>query len=202
MGSSTLIDIVSSMLISGLLLLVAIRMDEKSIRNTFDSQASLTVQQNLTSLVESLEYDFRKIGYCRKPERLPSADEPLFIQQGDTSSISFLTDVADTGSVDTVKYWLGNTPIAGCPNTKVRMLYRKVNSGPAVGSNLGITQFYLRYINTSGDTLPPTPFVAPSQVQVIEITIRVEPTAAYDTAYSSNYAVWRQTRLVSRNLQR
>lgn len=197
MGSSTMIDIVSSMLISGLLLLVALRMDEKSVQNTFDSQASLTVQQNLTSVVENLEWDMRKIGYCKNPDLQPQTY--MYIVKGDTNLIWFLSDVNNAGVLDTVKYWLGG-PVPGSANPDVRMLYRQVDNGPAMGANLGITQFNIKYLDNFGQQLS-TPFVAPSQTQIMEITVRVEPTAAYDTAYSSNYAVWRQTRLVSRNLK-
>ncbi len=197
MGSSTLLDIVSSMLISGLLLFVALQMDAKSVQNTFDSQASLTVQQNLTSLVESLEYDFRKIGYCKKPNIVPQSDE--FIQSGDSNSVSFLSDIADSGRLDTVKYWLGSDTIPSCPNKNVRMLYRQVDSGPRLASNLGITEFKLRYFDSSGNPLQP-PIGSPNGVQLMDITIRIEPTASYNANYDSIYAVWRQTRLVSQNL--
>ena len=197
MGSSTLIDIVSSMLISGLLLLVALQMDAKSVQNTFDSQASLTVQQNLTSLVESIEYDFRKIGYCKNPDAVPPSDE--FIQSGDSTYISFLSDVADSGGLDTVKYWIGSTPIQGCPNHSVRMLYRTVDSGDTLASNLGITEFKLRYIDSMGDTLQGH-IGSPNGIQLIEVTVRIEPTVSYNANYDSIYAVWRQTRLVSQNL--
>lgn len=199
MGSSTMIDLISSFLISGLLLLVALRMDEKSLKNTYDSEENLTVQQNLTSLVENLEYDFRKIGYCRNTSLL--TDPSYFIQHGDTSAIWFLTDTANIGHVDTVKYWLGNTPVPGCQNKNVRLLYRQVNNGKPSESNLGITQFHINYYNTFGGIIP-TSFGAPNQAQVITVTVTVQPTAAYDTAFASNFAIWRQTRLVSRNLKR
>jgi len=159
----------------------------------------LTVQQNMTSLVEMLEYDFRKIGYCRNTSLLK--DPSYFIQHGDTSSISFLTDVANVGNVDTVKYWLGSNPIPGCQNKHVRMLYRQVDNGAPVASNLGVTEFHIDYFNTFGGQLP-TPFGAPNQAQVIRITLMVQPVAAYDTAFVSNFSLWQQTRLVSRNLKR
>ncbi len=201
MGSSTLIDMVGSILISGFLLLAAVQLDEKSIQNTFDSQVNLTVQQNMTSLVEDLEYDFRKIGYCENAAKLSSSSANIFIQKGDTSKIWFLTDASNVGNVDTVKYWLGTTAIPGSANPSVRMLYRQVNSNPPTGSNLGVTQFNLKYFGTLGTQLS-TPFGAPNQAQVIEVTVEIEATSAYDTNYSSNFATWRQTRLVSRNMKR
>ncbi len=198
MGSSTLIDIVSSMLISGFLLVTALQMDEKAVQNTYYSETNLTVQQNLTSLVQNLEYDFRKMGYCADPNLQPKTY--MYLVQGDTSSISFVADLNNVGVLDTVKYYLGGH-VPGCPNPHVKMLYRQVDSDPAVGSNLGVTEFYLKYLDSFGQELP-VPFTAPSQVQMVEITIRVEPAAAYDdTTYSQNFALWRQTRLISRNLK-
>ncbi len=196
------------MLISGFLLLTALQMDEKAVKNTFYSETNLTVQQNLTSLVENLEYDFRKIGYCANPNLQPKTY--MYLVSGDTSSISFVADLDNTGVLDTVKYFLGGS-VPGCPNPDVRMLYRQVNSGPAVGSNLGVTEFYLKYLDSFGQQLP-VPFTAPSQVQMVEITVRVEPTASYGNASTSNtfaswndapqnFALWRQTRLISRNLR-
>lgn len=198
MGSSTLIDIVSSMLISGFLLVTALQMDEKAVQNTYYSQSNLTVQENLTSLVQNLEYDFRKMGYCADPNLQPKTY--MYLVQGDTSSISFVADLDDIGVLDTVKYYLGG-PVPGCPNPHVKMLYRQVDSGPAVGSNLGVTEFYLKYLDSFGQQIA-VPFTAPSQVQMVEITVRVEPTAAYnDSTYKQNFALWRQTRLISRNLR-
>ena len=188
------------MLISGLLLLVAIQMDEKAVQATYDSQESLTVQENLTSLVENLEYDFRKIGYCEDQQKIP---RPAYcIQKGDTSLIWFLYDVYNVGNIDTVKYWLGDT-IPNSPNAQVHYFYRQVDDGPAVQSNLGITQFNIKYYDTFNNPIA-TPIGPNNQVQVVTITVRVEPTVAYDNAYadSSMWVTWRQTRLVSRNLKR
>jgi len=60
MGTTTLIDIIGSMLIGSLLLLVALRLNDQATKNTFDCQEQLTVQQNITFLVEALGADFRK----------------------------------------------------------------------------------------------------------------------------------------------
>lgn len=201
MGTTTLIDLAGSMLISGLLLLSALQLDQKSIQTTFDSQAGLTVQQNTASLIENLQYDFRKIGYCKNPAKLTSSAANILIQKGDTSTIWFLSDYSNSGNVDTVKYWLGTAKIPGSPNPRVRMLYRQVNSTAPTRSNLGVTQFNIKYYETFGQQLS-TPFGAPNQAQIIVMAIRLEPVAAFDSGYSSNFVVWRQTRMVSRNLKR
>ncbi len=201
MGSTVLLDILGSMLVSGLLLLTALRMNEQAQVNTFNSQANLTVQQNLTSVVENIEWDFRKIGYCADPNVLPK--NFMYIVHGDTDDITFVADLDDNGVLETVRWYIGDVPIEGTANPRVRMLYRVVNGKSSYQANLGVTQFLLHYFDTEGDTVY-TPFDAPSTVKLIEITVRVEPTALYNATYSdttSNFSVWRQTRLVSRNLK-
>lgn len=202
MGSNVMLDIVGSMVIGGLLLLVALRMDEKATQNTFQSQANLTMQQNLTSLVENIEYDFRQIGYCSNPDAYPDVlPFPYkYVVFGDTSAIWFVTDTRNSGRLDTVKYYMGG-PDSLTPNPHDYKFYRQVNNGPAVWSSLGVTQFKLRYLDAIGDSVS-VPFTGQSSTQLVEVNLRVEPVALYgDTTYKNVYAVWRQTKLVSKNLQ-
>jgi len=201
MGTTTLIDLAGSFLVSGVLLLAALQLDQKSIQTTFDSQAGLTVQQNTVELIQYLQRDFRKIGFCKNAARLPSSAVNTFIQKGDTSTIWFLADVSGTGNVDTVKYWLGEMGIPGSANPRVRLLYRQINNGSPMASNLGVTEFKIQYFETFGIQIP-APFGAPNQAQFIVLTVRLEPIAAFNADYSSNFVIWRQTRMVSRNLRR
>ncbi len=204
MGTSTLIDIVGSMLLGGFLLIVALRMDDSATSNTFESQENLTVQQNLTSLIQNLESDFRKIGY-RSGGNAPPADSCIIYGRSD--SIAFLSDINDNGSLDTVIWYLEKARIPNCPNPNVRMLVRKTRSNgvwTVDSANLGVTQFSIAYFETFKTQLGPSQLPyrlgTPSPPVLMQLTLMVQPTAAYDTAYSSNFAFWTQTRLVSRNL--
>jgi len=201
MGTTTLIDLAGSFLVSGMLLLAAIQLDQKSIQTTFDSQAGLTVQQNMVELIEFLQHDFRRLGYCRDISQLPGSAANTFIQKGDTSTIWFLADITNTGHVDTVKYWLDTKSIAGSPNPRVRYLYRQINGSPPLASNLGVTDFKIQYYGALGTPIQ-TPFGAPNQAQSMVLTVRMEPVAAFNADYSDNFITWRQTRMVSRNLRR
>jgi hypothetical protein len=201
-GSATMLDIIGSMVIGSLLLLSALAMNEKATSNTFQAQSSLTVQQNITSIVENLEWDFRLIGYCRNNDTL-SANS--FIISGDTNSVTFQADVNNDGIVDTLSWYLEPWQIPGCPNPNARILVRKVSGQNGVAgvdsSNLGVTQFSLAYFNELGDTVH-TPFVGDTAgVQVIQVTVTVQPVASYaDTLNRQVFSTWRQTRLVSKNL--
>ena len=204
MGSATLIDIIGSMLVGGLLLLVALRMNDSATMQTFQSQENLTVQQNLTSLIQNLEFDFRKIGY-RAGGNAPPTDSCIIYGRSD--SIAFLSDINDNGTLDTVIWYIEKSPIKGCPNPNVRMLVRETKSNgvwSVDSANLGVTAFSIAYYETFKTQLDSTklPYKlgTPSPPVLMQLTLMLQPVAAYDTAYSSNFAFWTRTRLVSRNL--
>ncbi len=172
------------------------------LENTYVYGGDLLVQQNLVSVVELLEYDFRKIGYCK---RLGKNSRSIKINySADSNSITFLTDertnsnpVGD-GIVDTMTYFLGPaSELSGTANPRDRMLYRVVN-GKSLSANLGITQFKLKYFDALGDSIY-FPIAVPSEVYTMEINLKVENVAAYDENYSS--AFWKQIRLAARNLR-
>lgn len=197
MGSSTMLDIVGSMLIGGLLLLTAARMDERATSNTFQAEATLTVQQNLTSLVEEIEYYFSKIGYLNSLDS--AANRQYFILAGTPDSVAFEADLNRTGSFDTVSYYLGSH-VAGCPNPSVKYLYRKIDDQQPIEANLGIAVFHLTYYDQFMNPLDSI-FTAPDNVRVITLTVKIEPTVMYDAAFDTVWSVWKETRLISRNLR-
>lgn len=204
MGSSTLLDILGSTVVGGMLILILFRLNDANVQNTYTNGSELIVQQNLTEIVKLIEYDFRKIGYCQNYNKIQDPSKSII--SADTSSISFLTDVADPshpkgdGNIDTLHYYLGPTSeLSGTPNPNDRMLYRVVNNKTPGGSNLGVTIFHLTYYNKLGSILP-TPITGADlgEISRIEIDLQVETTAAYDKLYSTIF--WRQIRLVARNL--
>lgn len=196
MGFSSLIDILGSILIGGILLLILFRLNDTAVENSFIYNGDLIVQQNLTEVVSLLEYDFRRIGYCAEWENIPDPSKSII--SADSNMISFLTDTDSDGDVDTLKYTVGSTnDLSVTPNPEDRMLFRVKNSEPLVGANLGITQFRLVYFDALGDTID-FPITIPSEIYTMQINLTVENTAAYDGKYSS--AFWRQIRLAARNL--
>jgi hypothetical protein len=196
MGFTTIIDIVGSIIISGILMTIAWRLSDAATEKTFNNNGELTLQENLTTIASIVEYDFRKIGYCANRNNLPNPSKS--IPYADTSSIKFYTDIDGDGNVDSIHYYLGPTSeLTGTPNPRDRLLYRVVNNETPVSSNLGITQFYIRYFDVFDEEITP-PVTLLGQIASMEITIVVENVAAYDEQYSS--AFWRQIRLASRNV--
>ena len=206
MGFSTILDILGSTLIGGMLLLILFRVNDAAVENNYMYGGELVVQQNLVAVVELLEFDFRKIGYCEDWTKL--SNPLLYIISADSNSIKFRTDLDSDGNVDSLWYYSGPVgELPETPNPRDKYLYRIENDEAPIGTNLGVTQFELIYYDALGAKLS-SPVASPDLIQMIEINIRVEDVYGYDTEndgkedldmYAS--AFWRQIRLAARNLK-
>lgn len=212
MGYSTLIDILGSTIVGAMLFLILLRLNDTAMENSYVYGGELLVQQNLVSTVELLEHDFRKIGYCQDWTQIPDPSESIL--SADTSSITFLTDVAVSSSnlegdgvVDTLSYWIGPTnELAHTGNPRDRMLYRSVNGDNPLGANLGLTKFKLTYFDVMGDTIKSLPVPMPGEIYTMQVDVVIENSAPVisstdvrDSIYT--IAFWRQIRLAARNLR-
>ena len=197
MGFTTLLDILGSVIIGGVMMTIAYRMSDTITERTYNHGGELTIQRNLATAAQIIEYDFRKIGYCKNWNLIPDPTKALLY--ADTSAIKFYTDIDNDGDVDSIHYYIGPTSaLSGTANPRDRLLYRVLNGEAHKSANLGITQFYLVYFDALGDTLNP-PIGVNGGVCSIEINLTVESTDAYDQKFSK--AFWRQIRMVSRNLK-
>ena len=197
MGFSTLLDIIGSMIIGGILLNITLRLNDAATEKTYNNGAELSLQENMAVVAQMLETDFRKIGFCADWNKFP--DPSKAIVYADESSIKYLTDLDSDTNMDSIRYFLGPTSeLLSTPNPRDRMLYRVANNEAPLTSNLGVTQFRLVYFDALGDTIAP-PITTAGLINSIEINLTVESVAAYDEKYSS--AFWRQIRLVARNLR-
>jgi len=197
MGFSTILDILGSMIIGSILLSITLRLNDSATGKTYNNSAELSLQENMATVAQIIETDFRKIGYCADWNKFP--DPSKAVLYADESSIKYLTDIDSDTNMDSIRYYLGPTSeLLSSPNPRDRMLYRVVNNETPKSANLGVTQFRLVYFDALGDTIPP-PITTPGLITSVEINLAVESVAAYDTAYSS--AFWRQIRLVARNLK-
>jgi hypothetical protein len=196
MGASTLLDIVGSILVGGVLLMILFRLEATAQETSYDSSQDLIVQQNLTTLIDIIQSDFRKIGYCADYTKIK--DPADVILYADSNEIKFIADLNDTGVLDTVDYYTGPTSeLSNTPNPRDRLLYRVINGETPKSSNLGVTEFKLTYQDSFGDTLD-TPVDPPGQIAGIQVDLKVENSEAMNNEYQNAY--WRQVRFTSRNL--
>lgn len=202
MGFSTLIDIIGSTMIGGMLLLILLRLNDTAVANSFHYNGELIIQKNLVEVVKLLEFDLRKIGYCSDWTALP--DPTKSILAVDSNSITYLTDLPTKtqpngdGVVDTLRYYLGDTSeLSHTPNPNDRILYRRVNNETPLGANLGVTKFDFKFFDTFGAEIP-FPITEPGEIQTMQIDLAIEDVYAYDNKYRRVF--WRQIRLAARNL--
>ncbi|MCX6136742.1 MAG: hypothetical protein NTV54_04510 [Ignavibacteriales bacterium] len=207
MGSQTVLDLIGSSMVFGLLLLMTIRMNATNSENIQSYHGDLIVQQNLVTLTSMLEYDFRKLGYCKDPTKI--TDPSKAILQADSNKVRFLTDLDNDGILDSLAYYVGPTSEASAtPNPNDRLFYRVENNKTARGVNLGATTFDLRYYDALKNKLS-FPIVNRALIQTMQITIECQsyaPTTfrsigGRDTAYQYQSAYWRQMRMVAKNLR-
>jgi hypothetical protein len=203
---SVMIDLIGSVVIAGLVMLMGMRFNQTIVEASHASKAGLNVQESLVDIVQTIEYDFRKIGYGL-------VDPKDAVVLADSERVRFRADMVDAagrprpdGIIDSVEWYVG-PKIHRFPNDSVRVLYRRVNGGTPVGAaGLGVTQFKLRYLDQDG-----SPTNVLSRIWIIETTLRVESIykvqdqVKRDEDYARMgfaAAFWRQTRLASRNIKR
>jgi len=197
MGFSVMLDIMGSTIIGGILMMNLFQINNSAVENNYTGNGELIAQTNLATIVEILELDIRKIGYCADWQKIPIPTKAIL--SADSTSIKYLTDVDSDGIVDTMHYYLGPTSeLLSTPNPRDRLLYRVVNSETPVGVNLGVTQFNLTFFDVLGNLIN-FPIAVPGEIYTMQIDLTVEDVAAYDEKYSTAY--WRQIRLAAKNLR-
>ncbi len=213
MGSQTILDLIASSMVFGSLLLMCMRMNMSVATNLNAYKGDLVVQQNLVEIVKLLEYDFRKIGYCKDPSKIP--DPTKAIRYADSIRIKFYTDLATPGNpygdgnIDTLDYYLGSFS-GGTPNPLDRYIFRVENNATPVGVDLGVTTFDLQYFDVNKAVLT-YPISNYGSIATMQITIQCQNLAANTVSqYAGRFdslslgyqsAYWRQVRLVARNLK-
>jgi hypothetical protein len=211
MGTTTLLDIVGAVIIGGFMMLLLHSLTGRATENSSLYSGDLIAQQNLVSLVELLEHDFSRIGYCENVDSMRSPEK--MITSADSTSISFWTDIAQSASdfrgdgiPELLAYELG-PDINGTPNPNDKMLYRYEVGSTKGASNLGITQFTLTYYDNMNNKLSHP--INTELISYMEIDIKVEDSYGYDTGNSEKSHIekfptvfWRQIRMATKNMSR
>ncbi len=203
MGSSSLLDIIGSFIFAGFLLLMGLDLNASANEVKAVYSGNFNLQTNLTTVVEMIETDFRKIGYCRTWQKM--ADPTLSLRIADSTRIRFLADYNNDGNVDSVTYWLGPpSELTDTPNPNDCYLYRQINANTAQKMNFGLTRFSFTYRNAEDSTLS-FPIPNPRMAYYLTLTIAVSSPAPYTQQYlndpSKYQVIWKQMRLITKNLQ-
>jgi type II secretory pathway component PulJ len=217
MGTQTLMDIITSAVVAGVLLLIALRLNAQSNESTMVYNSSVILQENITTLVGWIEHDFRQIGYCgggQGYKKIPVASQAF--RKADASDITFWTDLNSNGhgpdgKLDSIRWHVGtknDSLVLLTPNPSDVPIYRDTNGHQSKGWSLGVTQFTLTYKDYLGRNLA-TPVSQPDQIYEIQIQIACQspyvPQEQYRKTKSGDTSdfqvIWRQLRLAARNLK-
>jgi hypothetical protein len=173
-------DILGSMIIGGMILVMVLGFNANIIEGAGMQTMKTTVQGNMTTLSNVLEYDFRKMGY-----RVLSSDSA--ITYADTTMIVFKGDFDNNGSVDKMSYFLNNAKAPGTTNPRAKVLYREINGSSSSSINVGITRFRFTYYNSLGNQIAGNVVANPKTIRTIKVSVNMETREPYDTSYSGVY---------------
>jgi hypothetical protein len=206
---SVMLDLLTSMIIGGMLLLNILRAQDLVQENSAMYNGDVLVQELLITQVQYVEGEFRNMGYG-----VPQGTSTILA--ADTSSMTFLMDAGRNGTIDTLRYEMGSiSELSRTQNEMDRFLRRtlKEPAGTSVNNTGVVTFFHLRYITATGDTLvTPVASADLGRIKEVEMSMEVQnPYALYrppnmvaagerDALYSTSY--WQQTRLASQNFRR
>jgi len=195
---STMIDIVASIIIGGMMVGIMLKLNGTAAQNVYLNSGEVVCQQNLVNQAQILETDFRRIGYCSDYTNIQDVTKAII--SADTSSIKFTTDIDKNGIMDTIYYYLGPaSDLSATADPRDKILYRVVNGVTPTGSDAGITRFYLVYYKVTGDTIPcPVSAANLPLITDIELNMNIENTTIDS---SKIYTYWRQERLSIPNIK-
>jgi len=198
MGFSTIIDVLGSLIIGGLLLLILMRLNGTVTEHYYVTGSDRNLQRSLAETAILIEKDFRKMGYCADPYKITETMDIVVV--GDSDFISFYTDVDKDENLDIITYFVSDTnALAATKNPRDRILYRQINSDTPLMISTNITRFLLEYYDVFGNKLT-SPVASPGNITHMKISMRVEDPEAYNEQYSNAY--WQQVRLTSKNLRK
>jgi hypothetical protein len=209
MGFQVMLDLLGAVALGGTFLLNLLQFQVQNLQTKQQSHDDIVAQQNLISLVNIVEEDFRRIGYCADRATMTG---PVITCAG-PDYVSFKTDLVTSGypegdgTVDSVAFMIGPLMTTSA-NPRERMLYRRENDGPWEVSSLGVTYLEFRYHKYNGDSLSrPVPADRLREITGIEVLLRVEnqyPFVVAETVDSLNIVSvnWRQLDFEIKNFGR
>ena len=166
---STIIDILGSTFIAGLLLLLILKLNLFMSNASYASDNELKMQQNAKTLAEILNYDFRKVGYNYNGVPIITAEKERFRFVGDLER----PGESGYGIVDSVEYFVRDSTYSlGTLNENDIVLVRVVNGADTIaGPSLGLVKINFSYLDSLS-----TPTNILSKIKYIKTELWIEPT--------------------------
>lgn len=130
-----IIDLIGSMVVRASIIAIVLNLMVNLHEALYKYTERNYLNETLNSAVQTISSDLRLAGYNASTKRFPKA-------QSDT--LSFRADIDDNGTEDIIQYY--TNPTTG-PD---KVLYRTVNSGPAMQVARDVDTFYVIYYRNTG----------------------------------------------------
>lgn len=176
---NSLLDIVGSFIIGGLLMLILFQVNASMQNSTYGKEFDIQNQTRIIGDNEVIAQDFYRIGYRVYSNKILSAD---------STSIKFRTDYNNYGTTDTIFYYLGRkSELAGTENPNDMPLYRVFDKqSPVIEAE--VTDFKLTYLDSTGSTMNYSSLVSQNKrekIRSIKITIERQSPEPVNNKYQS-----------------
>lgn len=177
---NTLLDIFGSVVIAGMLFMLIIKLNLFSSQTSYTSDNELKLIQNVKTLAEIIDYDFRKVGYRHDKDIGPS------IKTAKSTEFEFYADIDSVGNVkDSVRYWVDPSTEKG-----FIVLKRTINGiNEMSGASLGLDSIKFTYLDAIQDSIPYGSLLTNSErakIKYIRTEMWVESNYAVKDAFSND----------------
>ncbi len=171
---NTILDILGSVIIGGLIFLMVSNLHTYSSTTKFSSDSELRLQQNAKTLADILESDLRKIGY---------KNSGVSILNASTQKLSFLSDIDSTGTVDNVTLTISDsTKLTNTSNPHDVIYYRIINGDTLQCPSFGLTSLKFSYQNIYG-----YPTTNVDSIKYVKAEIWLQSPEKIDSSYAKTY---------------
>jgi hypothetical protein len=192
--SSSIIDMITSTMIFGVLALTVARVQANINISMYENQYNVVTQTNAVELARQIEWDFTKAGYQVTGDKILIAD---------STRIEFKADLDSKQFVNTLIYTVGDTSQCSMTMNKNDFPMFRTQDGRSVKQNWGLTYFRLTYYDEMNKKIP-TPITNTTdlkKIHAIRVSFRLESpepvVSLQDTVWSA--VSWEKT-IVPRNL--
>ena len=179
---STLLDILQSMFIGGMILLMVMSFNFRMSVVSEDVMSNNLSQSNAISISKTLEHDFYKIGYGT------SSNEKITLAE--IERIEFISDIDLNGVVDTILYSISDsTALEVTENPHDKNLLRKVNNEEE--KTIGrITDFEISYFDSMGNSIDISTLTSSTErakIHQVGLNITEQAAIKFESDYSSSF---------------
>jgi hypothetical protein len=176
---NTIMDILTSTIIGGMLLLLVLKLNLFMSEASYSSDTELRLQQDTKTLSDIMNSDFRKVGYKYDHTAIITAEKDRFKFVGDLEP----PGQPGFGVVDTVEYFLeDSTHSLGTTNQNDIILVRVLNNHDTIaGASLGLVKLQFSYLDSIS-----APTADLTKIRYIKTEMWVEPTESRNNFVTGN----------------